>query len=217
MKTTRRIIVDEPGTHIEISTTRGDPSEPVRQRTEIVERRAEHQISVLRAALRRWGRKRLLTYSAVALVVTLVFGAVGLFTGFAFWLLFPLLAGTALTAGSFALGLLAGDQAIALLTDENEQLLETRSTRLAALLSTEKEPLYIETIESKLGWTEDAVVSGIKRLVEEGRVVEDLDLEDGRWHYRLATADDQSNEVPKTALAIEDRGVGVVGSREKKN
>ena len=80
----------------------------------------------------------------------------------------------------------------------------TRSARLAALLSTEREPITIETIRTRIGWTEDAIVSGLSGLQRAGRLEEDLDLDSGHWNYRLKQSID-TEEIPKHALPLRER------------
>ncbi len=85
---------------------------------------------------------------------------------------------------------------------------ELRATRIAALLSTAVSPLGVERIAAALGWTEDAVVTGLGVLIERERVREDLDLDTGHWVYALAT---RADALTPAALPIHERQNAILG------
>lgn len=85
---------------------------------------------------------------------------------------------------------------------------ELRATRIAALLSTAVSPLGVERIAAALGWTEDAVVTGLGVLIERERVREDLDLDTGHWVYALAT---RADALTPAALPIRERQNPILG------
>lgn len=83
-----------------------------------------------------------------------------------------------------------------------------RATRIAALLSTAASPLGVERIAAALGWTEEAVVTGLGYLIERERVREDLDLDTGRWVYALAT---RADALALDTLPIRERQGAIPG------
>ena len=133
---------------------------------------------------------------ALSLIASVVWWAFGLGS----WaLLPPILSLLAIVIGSRALGRQPlEDPANA------DDLARTRGLRVAAVLSTSDEPLTVEGLAVRLSWTEDAVVGGLKQLQQEGRLVEDLDLDTGHWNYRLTTEDDDI-AVPRRALPLSER------------
>jgi hypothetical protein len=66
---------------------------------------------------------------------------------------------------------------------DDESVLKLRMARVVEVLD---EGLSVEDVQRRLGWTEKAVVSTLHALVKDGRVVEDLDLENGHWIYRVS-------------------------------
>lgn len=96
-----------------------------------------------------------------------------------------------------------------------EDVVAVRAERITAALSSYDDPLTVEAIEHNLGWTEVAVVTGLRSLVDQGNVVEDLDLESGLWTYRLVGDGPVGSPPPRTALSIHDREAALVRQREE--
>lgn len=117
--------------------------------------------------------------------------------------LLPPLLGLALGSAVIARG--AGRKRPALASPETHAL---RATRIAALLSTSASPLGVERIAAALGWTEEAVVTGIGYLLARERVREDLDLDTGHWVYALRT---RADGLAPAALPIRERQDAIPG------
>ena len=86
-----------------------------------------------------------------------------------------------------------------------EEVLTARGLRIAALLSRETLPLTVEEIATKLKWAEEAVITGLARLVREERVHEDLNVDSGQWAYVLQAKPVDSGEDRQRILPIAER------------
>jgi len=96
-----------------------------------------------------------------------------------------------------------------------EDLVAVRAERIKAALSSYDDALTVEAIEHNLGWTEVAVVTGLRSLVDQGMVIEDLDLDSGLWTYRLVGDGPVGSPPPRTALSIHDREAALAEQREE--
>jgi hypothetical protein len=209
MKTTRRVLFERDGQRIEVRTAAPDPEVVPGSRRSSSAPAASPAAAGLLVAVRQWGRGRFALQATVLAVLALVLGATGA-------PLLPLVLCTVLALLSGTLAVVAsGNLRAASNDEESEGLIQARATRLAAFLSTEREPVTVELIQLRLGWAEEAVVTGLKRLVDHGQAIEDLDLDEGVWHYRLATADDASGP-PRSALALDDRALTLADTAGRK-
>ena len=63
-----------------------------------------------------------------------------------------------------------------------------------------------ELLQARLGWTEEAVATALKYLRDRGEVVEDLNLDTGRWTYRFGAGDPADPLGPSSAnMTLDDR------------
>lgn len=80
-----------------------------------------------------------------------------------------------------------------------------RRTRMLAMLERLQRPVSVETLQRKLQWTDEAILTTLRDLLANERITEDLDLESGHWVYQL---NDESvvldHESPR-ALPVEER------------
>jgi len=120
----------------------------------------------------------------------------------------PLALALALPVVGLATGGLVARRAAARVERERARRRAARDDALAApveaALQTAAEPLTVETLVARVGSSEADVVRGLARLVESGRVTEDLDLDTGHFLYRWGS-DRLDAAPPREALDIRDR------------
>ena len=104
----------------------------------------------------------------------------------------------------------------------HNDVLQRRASKIAALLGSVAEPVSVERIMDSLQWTEVAVVTGLRCLVDKGLVREDLDTETGHWTYELLESIDDHDSrrampvaMREAALLAESRGSSIHRSKEK--
>ncbi len=90
--------------------------------------------------------------------------------------------------GAFGLLLLGGARA----PERNQKLLQKldqvrseRAKRIMQLFRVLDFPPTVEQIATRLRWKENAVIDGLRELVESGAVIEDIHFETGEWTYAL--------------------------------
>jgi hypothetical protein len=79
-----------------------------------------------------------------------------------------------------------------------------RGRRIRSVMAATQGQWTHDDLRARLGWTEDAVVEGMLHLRETGQIVEDLDLETGKWVYRLQESDGSTAGSSMT-LSLDDR------------
>lgn len=75
--------------------------------------------------------------------------------------------------------------------DIPDEVLQLRASQIVAALGAADRPVSVEWLMESLTWTESAVVTGLRHLVEEDRVREELDIETGQWTYEYVTRADE--------------------------
>ena len=98
-----------------------------------------------------------------------------------------------------------------------DHVMTLRTSKIAALLASAKEPVSVEWIAESLGWTETAVVTGLRSLVEADRVQEDLDVDSGHWTYVLADSDSDLASRKSMPVAERERALLEAGMLNEEN
>jgi hypothetical protein len=80
-----------------------------------------------------------------------------------------------------------------------------RTERIVDVLEEADAPLTVEELRERLEWGEQETVSALRRAVENGRVLEDLDIEGDHWTYEPASNDALNDDEVRAALPIEER------------
>lgn len=182
-----KIVIHGGNTRVEYRGYGGDPAAP-----KTAPKRQTKSLTV--------GQKRLAMYGFFLLSV-LAAAALWRMGAGAWSLLPPALCLLLIAAG---LKLLASRTPQAAAYKDGDRVAETRGLRVAAALSASDRALTVEDLATCLVWTEDAVIGGLQRLEEEGRLIEDLDLDSGHWNYGLKTEDDEPGP-PSHALPLAER------------
>ncbi len=82
-------------------------------------------------------------------------------------------------------------------------VLDERSRRIRRLMAEGGGEWTFELLQARLGWTEEAVASALKYLRDRGEVVEDLNLETGRWTYRFGVG--EKGALSSANMTLDDR------------
>ncbi len=69
------------------------------------------------------------------------------------------------------------------------EVFEERGRRVRTLMSSSGGDWTFDRLRTRLGWTEQAVVTALLHLRDSGQIIEDLNLETGKWVYRLQDPD----------------------------
>lgn len=117
------------------------------------------------------------------------------------------LTSTALTAGAglFALGLVRGRHRTdgASRSGPSRVVLEERARRIRRIMHEGGGAWTFELLQARLGWTERAVVEALIYMRDRGELVEDLDLDTGKWVYRPSAG--EVGEGSSTDMTLDDR------------
>lgn len=126
------------------------------------------------------------------------------------WLLglagFALLAATSCLVAYLGIGLktfFGSDESGAERADSPGELGHERASRLSKVIS--DEPVTVDRLLERTGWTEASLLPALARLVADGEVDEDLDLDTGAWTYRTASPELLTAEPPRHTLSLDDR------------
>ncbi len=76
--------------------------------------------------------------------------------------------------------------------------------RLVGRLDEAASPLTVEELQTRLDWSESKVVSTLKRAIDRGRVLEDLDVDSGHWTYQIDRSEALGDDV-REALPVDER------------
>ncbi len=110
-------------------------------------------------------------------------------------------------AGLFALGLhrLGGEDRPPALPGPraSRAVLDERARRIRRIMHEGGGAWTFELLQARLSWTERALAEALAYMRDRGEIVEDLDLETGKWVYRPSTG--EVGEGASTDMTLDDR------------
>ena len=178
---------------------------------------ARSEYRVLGIAFPNRPRATYVATSTAAWLAALLLSAVGFplltssVVGLALLIPVPGLIGVAVVAGTIAGRLRSAGNRDGTGADRSS----ARAKRIVDVLGHSGERLTISQLAADLRWSEEAVVDGLDRLVKDGRVIEDLDLDRGKWCYELERSDSDLVKIERDALNVSARARLAQEERER--